>query len=284
MGPLQPSEPSSATHLRLLFIHHSCGGELLASPGPPVGENCIRMTSPNGGGLRSRLEQEGYSVHEASYGSVVGEKTDIFDWLPKFRDRMERVLSCDSQDAVYLVSQRNDIVVFKSCFPNNEFTGPGQPPGDATGPELTVWNAKAAYSGLLEEFRKYPQTLFVCVTAPPLAPNPEPLWKRLARWVLRRPNRLPASGVLAREFNNWLSGADGWLKEYSLTNVAVFDLFDLLTDFGQSNLSRYPTCGGRDSHPSREGNAKAANAFVPFLNKVVHQWEPRRGRRDKVPT
>lgn len=259
--------------LRLLFIHHSCGGQLLAAPGARDGTNCILRTDPNGGGLRSRLEQAGYEVHEASYGSSIGEHTDLFDWLPKFRRQMQPILACDSQDTAYQDGRRNEIVVFKSCFPNNEFVSAGSPPGDPNGPELTVWNAKAACTALLDEFRKYPQVLFVCVTAPPLAPTspPQPLWKQLAKKALGRGTSLAVSAPLAREFNNWLSDTNGWLKDGKLTNVVVFDYYDILTGGGASDLSMYPTGQGYDSHPSREGNEKAAAAFVPFLNRAVRR-------------
>jgi hypothetical protein len=157
--------------LQFLFIHHSCGGQLLAAPGPDAGTNCIYRTHPNGGGLRTRLEQNSYVVHEASYGSRIGENTDIFDWWPKFRDHMEEILTCDSQNARHPGGRRNNVVVFKSCFPNNDFRSEGRPPGNAAGPDLTVWNARAAYTALREEFQKHPEVLFVCVTAPPLAPK-----------------------------------------------------------------------------------------------------------------
>ena len=130
---------------------------------------------------------------------------------------------------------------------------------------------------MLEEFRKQPDVLFVCLTAPPLAPGrqTQPLWRQLARTVKRRLQGtqidLAESGRLAREFNNWLADTNGWLADYPLKNVVVFDYYDILTDNGQSNLSRYPTWGGEDSHPSREGNEKAAQAFVPFLNQAVRR-------------
>ena len=79
------------------------------------------------------------------------------------------------------------------------------------------------------------------------------------------------SARLAREFNNWLKGQDGWLNGSKLTNVVVFDYYDILTDHGVSDLSAYPTGNGDDSHPSCEGNEKAAEAFVPFLNRAVRR-------------
>jgi hypothetical protein len=262
-----------ALPLRLVFIHHSCGGQWLAEPGPEQGENCIYRTHPNGGGLRALLEKNSYVVHEASYGSRIGQDTDVFHWLPKFRGRMEEILACENQDSKLNGCSRNNIVVFKSCFPNNAFKSAGTPPGDPRGPELTVWNAKAAYHALLEEFRKYPKILFVCVTAPPLALNssPQPAWKQLVKQILGRNHPFAASAPLAREFNRWLSADGGWLQNYPAANAAVFDYYDILTGHGKSDLSVYPTGGGSDSHPSQEGNQKAAAAFLPFLNRAVHR-------------
>ncbi|MCU0691484.1 MAG: hypothetical protein MUF54_08785, partial [Polyangiaceae bacterium] len=156
--------------LRLLFIHHSVGGQLLADPGPEQNlADSIHATHPNGGGLRKVLEQQGYQVHEASYGSVVGEDTDLFDWLPKFQTKMDRILKVSFNDRLLSGDERNDIVVFKSCYPNNRFASEGQAPGNPAGPELTVWNAKATLTALLAEFQKHPNTLFMYVTAPPTA-------------------------------------------------------------------------------------------------------------------
>jgi len=259
--------------LRLLFIHHSCGGQLLAAPGPDVGTNSLYQTHPNGGGLRSLLEQNAYEVHEAAYGSRLGENTDIFDWLPKFRRDMESILTCDLQDAHYSDGRRNQIVAFKSCFPNSAFRAEGVPPGDPAGPDLTVWNAKATYSALLDEFRKHPDVLYVCLTAPPLAPRtrPQPLWRRLLDKARGRDYDPVKGARLARELNNWLASENGWLANSKLTNVVVFDYYDILTGEGASDLCAYATGDGYDSHPGREGTVKAANAFVPFLNRAVHR-------------
>lgn len=262
-----PSQP-----LRLLFIHHSCGGQWLATPGPDDGENCIYRTAVNGGGLRDALTGAGYSVHEASYGSRLGAATDVPDWPEKFRRQMDDVLRCDRQDTPYSDSGCNDIVVFKSCFTQSLFVAADAPSGNGGGWRLTVANAKDAYRELLPEFRKRPETLFVAVTAPPIARSVEPLYKAVAKRLLRRGD-VTASGPLAREFNNWLTDAkNGWLADYDATNVAVFDLYDLLTDNGESNFSKYPTGRrGEDSHPNAAGNRRATAAFVPFLNQAVRR-------------
>ncbi len=260
----------------LLFIHHSCGGQWLAEPGAEAGEraSCILERHPNGGGLRARLTANSYAVHEASYGSVVGEKTDLFDWLPKLRDDMPKVLAVDENDRPLPPGRTNQVVVFKSCFPNSDFVGAGAPPGDPRGPELTVANAQATMRAVLPELAKHPGVLFVYLTAPPLADDPPgPAYRHLARAAKRRlSGRLSPSdaGAHARAFNDWMKSPSGWLSGYALTNVVVFDLFDLLTGEGAANVAAYPSAG-QDSHPASSGNQRATDAFVPFLNRAVHR-------------
>ncbi len=265
--------PAAGGPLRFLFIHHSVGGQLLADPGELVGgdkgsaERCIHVSHPNGGGLRARLEALGYEVHEASYGSRIGEDTDIHHWRNKFAGQMDEILRCDRNDRLYEDGRRNHIVAFKSCFPNSDFRGAGSEPGEPDSPELTLANAQAAYRSLLPLLQQQPDVLFVVFTAPSFV-EPKPVGMRAKlRGVL---GGKPKSAELARQFNNWLADRErGWLADYPLRNVAVFDYYDVLTGGGASNWLVYPTRGGTDSHPSAEGNRKAAEAFLPVLEQAV---------------
>jgi hypothetical protein len=275
---LDLSQYSSAppeTSVNLLFIHHSTGGQLLADKGPYVGKDCIYKTFPEGGGLRSLLEKNNYIVHEASYTSIVGDKTDICDWNAKFRDKMDKVLTCKSQDEFFTDNTKNKIIVFKSCFPNNWIESDGKTPGNPDSCEKTLANAKAAYQALLPYFENHPDTLFVAFTVPPLA---KPILykrdkvKQFVKTFLGRPDTIDKIGNRARNFSNWLKNREkGWLKNYTINNIVVFDYYDVLTGHGKSNWSAYPTQGGRDSHPSSEGNITAARKFIPFLNAAVHR-------------
>lgn len=258
--------------LDLLFIHHSCGGQLLAPVGENVGQSCVYRSHPNGGGLRARLEAQGYVVHEASYGSAVGEDTDLFDWLPKFRDGMDAVLATSHQDERLPAGRTNRVVVFKSCYPNNAFVAEGDAPGDARGPALTYWNARATLTALLPELAKRSDVLFVYVTAPPLAPKRrQPLYAWVARKVGLLQPLLPLerSAALARRFDDWVTSPEGWLAGYPGRNVAVFDYYGVLADGG--SVLAFPTGGGYDSHPSSEGNQRAADALLPFLDEAVRR-------------
>jgi len=262
--------------LDFLFIHHSIGGQLLADPGAEEGQSSIHATHPNGGGLRRLLEDAGYRVHEASYDSGVGQDTDLRHWVPKFQEQLDSILRVRMQDDVLEDNGQNHIVAFKSCYPNSDFVAQGSPPGDATLPELTVENAQAAMRELLPVFQRHPDTLFVYFTAPPTAPRlpADRAWKWVLKRVLGRgvtAARLRESGRLARSFNDWMKSPDGWLAGYGGDNVVVFDYFDLLTGEGRSDLLFYPTGDGFDSHPSADGQARAAEAFVPFLNRAVRR-------------
>lgn len=269
-----PSSP-----VDLLFIHHSVGGQLLTDPGPEkelIPDTNIYVSHPNGGGLRRKLEGAGYKVHEAAYKSQVGDRTDMFDWLPKFRTQMDKIARVSMHDELLPEGTQNRIVMFKSCYPNNRFRGEGSPPGNPEGPELTVWNAKATMTALLPELAKRKDTLFVYLTAPAnVLKNPKvPLWKHLAKRVLGKPSDAELArdqADRAREFNNWVKSPDGWLKGYPEKNVVVFDFYDALTEQGASNFSRYGSEGGTDNHPSREGNEKVAAQFVPFLNRAARR-------------
>ena len=112
-------------------------------------------------------------------------------------------------------------------------------------------------------------SLFVAFSAPPLADRKPVGIKAKLKSLFKGK---PKYADLARQFNSWLAGGDGgWLDGYAGTNVVVFDYYDILTDNGATNWSAYPTQNGQDSHPSSEGNQKAARAFVPFLEESLSQ-------------
>jgi hypothetical protein len=267
--------------LKVLFIHHSCGGQMIADPGDEEGPGKgtrleIWNKHPRGGGARSLLVQNGYVLHEASYDSEIGEKTDLFDWWPKFSQKMDKVKRTKMQDELLPEGEKNDVVVFKSCYPNNEFVGEGDGAGNPEGPELTLANAKATMTKVREELAKHPDTLFIYMTSPPQAQMvaKERAWKWVAKKVLGKPDaaaKHTEAARIARRFSNWIVSKDGWLAGYEGKNIAVFNYYDVLTDGGMSNFSRYPSEDGWDSHPSSAGNQKVAQSLIPFMNRAARR-------------
>jgi hypothetical protein len=251
---------------RLVFVHHSCGENWLAD---------------DNGGLGQALATAGFAVSDTNYGwgsGAIGDRTDIGNWWEWFRGPesdavMAALYSESGQNCAYTrrapgttegggsvdtgggSAAENEVVMFKSCFPNSALRGSPDDPVpaidanplkgvDSGSEEHTVANAKGIYTDLLEYFGAHPEKLFVVITAPPLSDS--------------------TYAANARALNDWL--LDEWLSGYSAGNVAVFDLYGVLTDGGP-----YFSAEG-DDHPSAEGNRKATEAFVPWLQEAVERW------------
>jgi len=286
--PAPPGEP-----VRLIFMHHSCG------------ENWL---SDWNGGLAIALRDNNYAVSDTNYGwgpvadnegTPLGDLTDTGHWWTWFRgprsgEFMDQVYAESGQHSEYSRLEpsggENEIVMFKSCFPNSALQGSSGDPvpsiaanplkGEASWSEYhTVANAKGIYQDLREYFRAHQDRFFVVVTAPPVGDG--------------------SSAANARAFNTWL--VKDWLKGYPYRNVFVFDFYNVLTSNGGSTeVSDVNREGGNhhrwwngvvqhqvsvrrdttayasardDDHPTAAGNQKATAEFVPLLNYYYRQWK-----------
>jgi hypothetical protein len=257
--------PNPPDHVvKLIFIHHSCGENLL---------------NDDNGALGLALSSNNYFVSDTYYGwgpDGIGDRTDILDWPewfsgPNSATYMNALFNENEQSTWYSrqvadPGGENEIVLFKSCFPNSDMGG--RPDDTAkSGRSLTVASAKQIYIDLLDTFAQHPDKLFVVLTAPPMQD-------------ISRPEN-------ARAFNTWL--VQDWLDEanYPYNNVAVWDFYNVLsgannhhrvmdgaiqyiTDQGGNTLY-YPDNG--DDHPSQQGNLKAVEEFVPMLNVFYNRWQ-----------
>jgi len=250
--------------VKLIFIHHSCGENWLAD------EN---------GGLAHELEKNHYFVSDSNYGwgmDSIGDRTDIINWpewfveegSPKILNALYRETGVHSpyRRKIGDPGGENEIIMFKSCFPNSNLEGdPKDLPSSGMDGEQTIANSKGVYNRLLKYFAVRPDKLFIAVTAPPVTDS------RCAK--------------NARAFNLWL--VHDWLRNYPPKNVAVFDLFNVLT--GKDNHHRvkngkiehvystgrntlYYPAGSGDDHPSAEGNRKATVDFISLLNHYHGEW------------
>lgn len=263
---IDPSPPEEV--VKLIFLHHS------------VGENWL---TDDYGELGLALQDNNYFVSDTYYGwgpDGIGDQTDILDWPkwftgPKRDTYMDAVYhEYDSNAAGYQYYTRtltdpggeNEIVMFKSCYPNSEMGGD---PDDiaAPGTSLTVASAKYVYNQLLTYFVTKPDKLFIVITTPPMQYISEP--------------------ENARAFNNWL--VNDWLVEnsYPLQNVAIFDFYNILTHpenhhrynggviehittFGTDTLY-YDSSG--DDHPNAIGSQKATYEFIDMINIFYNRWK-----------
>ncbi len=291
---LNPNPPDH--RVRLIFIHHS------------TGENWL---NDENGGLGEALQDNNYYVSDTNYAwgpiytdssSTIGDHTDIGNWWEWFRGPnsstyLSALYNEGDQHCSYFrlctpPSGENEVIMFKSCFPNSALQGNPSDPvplidnnplkGEGSGSENhTVANAKGIYIDLLEYFRTRQDKLFVAITAPPLMTSDT--------------NTTQAAND--RAFNNWL--VNEWLADYPYKNVFVFDFYNVLTsnngdantnDLGletgnhhrcwngaiqhirnvNNNTAAYPS---GDSHPSQAGNLKATGEFLPLLNVAYHRWK-----------
>lgn len=292
-GIAQPAadDPNPPTQtVKLIFIHHSTGENWLAD---------------GNGGLGQGLRDNNYFVSDTNYGwgpDAIGDTTDIGHWWNWFRGDqrdiyMQALFTEFGQNSTYSrlaadpdPARPNQVILFKSCFPNSQLSGsPSDPATTGTNPLRgqdayseyhTVANAKGIYNDLLIYFAAHQDKLFVVITAPPL----------------RSADTDASHAANARAFNNWL--INNWLSDYPYKNVAVYDFYNVLTSNGGSanvndlgsasgnhhrwwngaiqhlqtlnnNYSLYPTS---DSHPSRAGNQKATAEFIQVLNVFYHRW------------
>ncbi|MBE3031994.1 MAG: hypothetical protein IMZ74_02175 [Actinobacteria bacterium] len=285
-----------AAPVKLVFVHHSTGEAWLAD---------------GHGGLGVALRDNNYFVSDTNYGwgpDAIGDTTDLGHWWTWFRSPdaptyMNALYAESGQNCSYSrlaidPSGENEIVMFKSCFPNSQLSGPDSPaPAIADNPmkgqssgggDFTVANAKGIYLDLLGYFGAHPEKLFVAVVAPPVTTPDTPGGRALANWLV-----------------------DHWLQDsgYTAGNVFVFDYYDVLsssagggasdvglasgnhhrvwngavehkTDGGADRLA-YPSAGG-DSHPNAAGDRKATAELLPLLNNAYNAWKGNGGGGDTV--
>jgi hypothetical protein len=286
LNPNPPSQP-----VKLIFIHHSTGENWLAD---------------GNGNLGLALMNNNYFVSDTNYGwgpDSIGDSTDIGHWWNWFRGAssatyLAALYAESEQHASYSrlandPGSENEIVMFKSCFPNSHISGnPSDPPttgenplrGQDAGSEyMTVANVKGIYNDILAYFATRQDKLFVLIVSPPLVAN----------------STDAAHAANARAVANWL--VNDWLTGYPYNNVAVFDFYNVLTsnggntntnDLGWSTGNHHRWWNGAiqhlqtvannfsaygsdpwDSHPTAAGNQKATGEFVPLLNVFYNRWK-----------
>jgi hypothetical protein len=305
-SPLADDPSPPAETVKLIFVHHSCGENWLGD---------------DDGGLGTALKNNHYFVSDTNYGwgppdadldyENIGDHTDIGHWYNWFvgpnHITYTTALYTEFDSHSYYTrttdpnpSLQNEIVMFKSCYPNSYLDGnPGDPPtagdnplrGQDTGSGFhTVANAKGIYNDLLTYFATRQDKLFIAITAPPQMTSETDA----------------THAANARAFNDWL--VNDWLDGYSYDNVAVFDFYNVLTSNGgaartddpntndegwadgnhhrwlavqsqvqhtqtvANNYSAYWGGNGGGSHPTAAGNQKATAEFVPLLNVFYNRW------------
>jgi len=255
------TKPSSTVNL--VFIHHSSG------------RNWLRTSSATGdfpGALAQALNNNNYYVTDTDYGwdaqagDNLGDGTDTVNWPSWFVDAKMPYVYANTSVAYYgdssysnsiaRASGDNEVVIFKSCYPNSEVGG-------------SIADEQAIYNGLLTYFAAHTDKLFILIIPPaPVSTS---------------------SYVLTKQLNDWLvDTSSGWLSGYAHNNVGVYDYYCTLSEtdshhtveagsvvhsYSASYGGNSPYHTGGDSHPSTAGNTKATTEFLPLLNYYYNTWK-----------
>ncbi len=255
-GALNTAAPSTVT--KLVFIHHSVGGYLMAT---------------GNGNMGAGLNTNNYYVSETNYGwsapldtgctglAPIGSNTNTGDWLCWFNDTTMPTVYANTSHSDYPSNTMSDpggsnaVIMFKSCYPNSEV-------------DTSIDDEKAIYNSMLTYFAAHQDKMFVLLIPPP--------------------EIIISSAALTRELSNWLANREtGWLSAYGHNNVYTFDLYNVLTHpdnhhwvkngkeehivaNSQNTLYYY---SGSDDHPTSAGTQKATAEFLPLLNGWYNKWK-----------
>jgi hypothetical protein len=217
---------------RIIFLHHSCGANLIAQ-----------------GGVREGLTALGYEFYDHGYnedGLVLADGTwtgTNFD-VPEDNTNPDGYAVIfaqplhDPPDNTFSHLMQYDVIVFKSCFPVSNIESDEQ-----------LDEYRSYYLSIRHRMDQYPDKIFVVVTQPPEVPA----------------DSTPEAAARARSFANWLLSEE-YLSGHS--NVFVFDFFGQLAG-GDNFLKPEYRTDEYDAHPNELANRTIGPLFVSFLNDAI---------------
>jgi hypothetical protein len=224
-----------AQGVRIIFLHHSCGANLIAE-----------------GGVREGLTARGYEFYDHGYNDdglvladgtwtgtnfdVPGDNTDPDGYAAIFAQPLH-----DPPDNTFSHLMQYDVIAFKSCFPVSNIES-----------EAQLQEYRSHYLSIRDRMDQYPDKVFVIVTQPPEVPA----------------NSSPDAAARARSFVEWLQ-SDEYLSGHP--NVFVFDFFGQLA--GADNFLRPEyRMDEYDAHPNEVANRTVGPVFVDFLDQAIRSY------------
>ena len=228
---LAAGRPVSAQATRIIFLHHSCGQNLIEQGGVREGLTALGYEfydhGYNGDGLR--LADGSYT---GTNFDVPGDNTDPDGFAAIFAQPLH-----DPPDNTFSYLMQYDVIAFKSCFPVSNVAD-----------DYQLNEYKSYYLSIRDRMDQYPDKVFVIVTQPPQVPAESD----------------PEEAARARAFANWLQ-SDEYLAGHP--NVFVFDFFGYLADDGNFLRPDYRV-DEYDAHPNERANRDVGPLFVEFIDQI----------------
>lgn len=237
VASLMPVQAQSDEPVRIIFMHHSTGANLIAQ-----------------GGVREAFAALGYEFWDHGYNgdgladpqgnatgisyNVPGDNTDPDGWYETFQ-----LPYTDPPSNALSEMLQYDVIIFKSCFPSSHIV------------DQAMFDAYREYFlAIRDVIDQYPDKLFIPFTTPPLVPN-ETDAEAAAR---------------AREWAAYLT-SDEYLAGHP--NIFVFDFFTLLADEDGFLRAEY-RADEWDSHPNEVANQAVGPVFVDFVAQAIEGFVP----------
>jgi len=219
----------------IIFLHHSCGENLINEGGVREGLTALGYEfydhGYNGDGLR--LADGSYS---GTNFDVPGDNTDPDGFAEIFAQPLH-----DPPDNTFSHLMQYDVIAFKSCYPTSNI-----------GDDYQLNEYKSYYRAIRDRVDQYPDKIFVVVTQPPQVPAASD----------------PQEGARARAFADWLS-SDEFLAGHP--NLFTFDFFGHLA--GDDNFLRPEyRVDDYDGHPNEQANRAIGPLFVEFLDQAIESY------------
>ena len=229
------SHPAFAQATRIIFLHHSCGQNLIEQGGVREGFTALGYEFYDHG-----YNDEGLRLADGSYTGtnfdVPDDNTDPDGFAAIFAQPLH-----DPPDNTFSHLMQYDVIAFKSCFPVSNI-----------GDDAQLAEYKSYYLSIRNRMDQYPDKIFIVVTQPPQVPS----------------NSDPAEAARARAFANWLQ-SDEYLAGHP--NVFVFDFFGLLA--GDDNFLRPEyRVDEYDAHPNELANRTIGPLFVEFIDRAIRSY------------
>jgi hypothetical protein len=226
------------TPVRIIFMHHSTGANLIAQ-----------------GGVREALTDMGYDFWDHGYNGdglvngagealgenwdVPGDNTDPDGWHEIFQ---QPVTTPPMNTFSHMLEF--DVIIFKSCFPNSDIQSDEQ------------WDTyQSYYLDIRDVIDRHPDKLFIAFTIPPLTPN----------------SSSPEAATRARRWAEYLTSPE-YLDGHP--NLVVFDIFSLLADEDGYLRDDYRPDDESDSHPNELANQTLGPIFVDLIDQSIQTFVP----------
>lgn len=232
---------------KILFIHHSTGGNLLHQGKV---RQLLAEKAPE-----LELWDHGYNLYKNVPPWVIQPVANILTFHTGLSDQhgqmtgrdfniqlgnnnphdYTKIFTADPQSRPLREILQYDIIMFKNCYPATKIETDAQ-----------LQRYKEAYLKMRAVFEQYPKKLFIPFTPPPL----------------REELTTIDCASRARRFADWLMSAE---FHQNNRNIKIFDFFSLLADDDGFLKKGYRRLIHLDSHPNTSANHEIAPILVNFL-------------------